>query len=113
MQRTRLLTVVTYSILLVIAGCTGEIGKPVGKIDPTSGGGPSSMTGGTGNPPPPDGSLCKMLGINPGRAPLRRLNLAEYRNTVRDLLGETGTIVDGFPPDEEGLGFTNNADAQF
>jgi hypothetical protein len=39
--------------------------------------------------------------------------LTEYRNTVRDLLGETGSIVDLFPPNEEGLGFSNNADAQF
>src|SRR6266566_4113078 len=117
MRRARLLTAITYLMLLVHAFCTGEIGKPVGKIDPsgstTGGGGPSSTTGNTGDPQPPDSSVCKTLGINPGRAPLRRLNRTEYRNTVRDLLGETGPIVDHFPPNEEGLGFSNNADAQF
>ncbi|HXK20836.1 MAG TPA: DUF1592 domain-containing protein, partial [Polyangiaceae bacterium] len=46
----------------------------------------------------------------PGRSPLRRLNRAEYKTTVHDLLGVDAAIVDTFPPDNAGLGFTNNAD---
>src|SRR5579859_7069002 len=114
MRRAGLLNVVTYATLLLLLSCTGEIGKPIGELDPSGSGtgGPSTTGGGAGGQPP-EGSACKTLGVSPGRAPLRRLNLAEYGNTMRDLLGETGSIVDGFPPDEEGLGFTNNADAQF
>jgi mono/diheme cytochrome c family protein len=47
---------------------------------------------------------------NPGRAPVHRLNRAEYANAVRDLLG---VEVDGrslLPPDESGYGFDNIAD---
>jgi Protein of unknown function (DUF1592)/Protein of unknown function (DUF1588)/Protein of unknown function (DUF1595)/Protein of unknown function (DUF1587)/Protein of unknown function (DUF1585) len=47
----------------------------------------------------------------PGRSPLRRLDLQEYKNTISDLLNVNTDLVDTFPPDEAGLGFTNNADA--
>ncbi len=53
----------------------------------------------------------------PGRAPLRRLSNAEYRNTVSDLLGNSSatqslvqTATQGFPSETESLGFRNNAD---
>ncbi len=50
---------------------------------------------------------------DPGRSPLRRLNLMEYLNTVADLFGTAAAtqVADSFPPDEEGGGFSNNADA--
>ncbi|MCB9541482.1 MAG: DUF1587 domain-containing protein, partial [Myxococcales bacterium] len=39
----------------------------------------------------------------------RRLTALEYRSTVRDLLGlELGDAIT-FPPDEQALGFDNNA----
>jgi hypothetical protein len=47
----------------------------------------------------------------PGRSPLRRLNLQEYKNTLSDLLNVNTDLVNTFPPDEAGLGFTDNADA--
>ena len=53
----------------------------------------------------------------PGRAPLRRLSNAEYRNTLTDLLGDTpanraliATATNNFPSETESLGFRNNAD---
>jgi len=47
----------------------------------------------------------------PGRTPLRRLDLAEYAQTVHDLLNvDTSDVTSTFPPDNTGLGFTNNAD---
>src|SRR5260370_36341650 len=98
MGRARLLTAVTYLMLLAHASCTGEIGKPVGQIDPsgstTGGGGSSSTTGGTGDPQTPDSPACKMVGVNPGRAPIRRLNRTEYRHNICYLLGEHGPIDD-------------------
>ncbi|HYQ04019.1 MAG TPA: DUF1592 domain-containing protein [Polyangiaceae bacterium] len=53
----------------------------------------------------------------PGRAPLRRMSNAEYRNTMTDLLGDSPTTqalvasaTRSFPSETESLGFRNNAD---
>ena len=48
---------------------------------------------------------------NPGRVTARRLNRAEYNNTVRDLLGVNYHPADDFPQDDSGYGFDNNGDA--
>ncbi len=47
-----------------------------------------------------------------GRVPLRRLNRAEYLNTVRDLLGVDIDLKDLLPPDPTANGFDNAAEAQ-
>ena len=47
---------------------------------------------------------------NPGSVTLRRLNRAEYRNTVRDLLGVDYPQANGFPGDDVGYGFDNIGD---
>nr|WP_255651535.1 DUF1592 domain-containing protein [Corallococcus sp. AS-1-12] len=62
-----------------------------------------------GNVDPQD-VLCRSAARDPGRVTLHRLNRAEYNNTVRDLLGETGSPASSFPPDDHGFGFDNNAD---
>ena len=53
----------------------------------------------------------------PGRAPLRRMSNAEYRNTISDLLGDSpatqalvASATRSFPSETESLGFRNNAD---
>lgn len=46
----------------------------------------------------------------PGRVTLRRLNRAEYNNTIRDLLGVTVRPADDFPSDDVGYGFDNIGD---
>jgi hypothetical protein len=45
----------------------------------------------------------------PPRAVIRRLNRAEYNNSVRDLLGVTFQPAEDFPPDAPGNGFDNNS----
>lgn len=51
---------------------------------------------------------------NPGRATLRRLNQAQYNNTLRDLLGISSRPADLFPADGGGgAGFNNNGDTLF
>ncbi|HJZ53786.1 MAG TPA: DUF1592 domain-containing protein [Gemmataceae bacterium] len=45
-----------------------------------------------------------------GRVFVRRLNRAEYNNTVRELCGVTFRPADDFPADDTGHGFDNNAD---
>jgi uncharacterized protein DUF1592/uncharacterized protein DUF1588/uncharacterized protein DUF1587/uncharacterized protein DUF1585/uncharacterized protein DUF1595/cbb3-type cytochrome c oxidase subunit III len=47
---------------------------------------------------------------DPGRVTARRLNRAEYNNTLRDLLGVDLRPADGFPQDDSGYGFDNIGD---
>jgi mono/diheme cytochrome c family protein len=47
---------------------------------------------------------------DPGRVTARRLNRAEYNNTVQDLLGVNFDPADDFPQDDAGYGFDNNGD---
>jgi hypothetical protein len=47
---------------------------------------------------------------DPGRVTLRRLNRAEYRNTIRDLLGVEYNTSEEFPADDSGHGFDNIGD---
>jgi len=56
--------------------------------------GPAGRTG------PPD----------PGRVTIRRLNRAEYTNTIRDLLGIEFNAAADFPSDDVGYGFDNIGD---
>lgn len=46
-----------------------------------------------------------------GRVVMRRLNRAEYANTVRDLLGVEIDLADLLPPDTSTNGFDNNAES--
>jgi len=54
---------------------------------------------------------CEKL-RDPGRVTIRRLNRAEYRNTIRDLLGVDVDPTEDFPADEIGYGFDNIGDVQ-
>lgn len=47
---------------------------------------------------------------DPGRTTIRRLNRAEYRNTIRDLLGVEFDTSANFPTDDVGYGFDNIGD---
>ena len=47
---------------------------------------------------------------DPGRVTAKRLNRAEYANTIRDLLGVEFNAGEEFPPDDSGYGFDNIGD---
>ena len=47
---------------------------------------------------------------DPGRVTLRRLNRAEYNNTIRDLVGVNFKPAEDFPVDDVGYGFDNIGD---
>jgi mono/diheme cytochrome c family protein len=47
---------------------------------------------------------------DPGRVTARRLNRAEYNNTIRDLLAVRFKPADDFPADDSGYGFDNIGD---
>lgn len=52
----------------------------------------------------------KLVKPDPGRITARRLNRAEYNNTVRDLLGVDFQPAADFPQDDSSFGFDNIAD---
>ncbi|MBX3278439.1 MAG: DUF1592 domain-containing protein [Acidobacteria bacterium] len=52
----------------------------------------------------------RMAKPDPGRVTARRLNRAEYNNTVRDLLGVDLEPAEDFPQDDSGYGFDNIGD---
>jgi len=96
----------------LFAACTGRIGSSEGGSNPAGGapgsgvaGGqnPSSGTGGTGGATGGSGGPGASLDVL--WVPLRRLNRAEYRNTVRDLLGTSQHPSDQFPQDSSLFGF--------
>jgi hypothetical protein len=47
---------------------------------------------------------------DPGRVTIRRLNRAEYHNTIHDLLGVDYDTANAFPPDDTGGGFDDIGD---
>lgn len=53
----------------------------------------------------------KRIKPDPGRITARRLNRAEYNNTIRDLLGVDIEAANDFPQDDSAHGFDNIADA--
>ncbi len=62
---------------LVLGGCRGSISEP-GNLPPGTTGGPDA-----GTP-----VVCDGTSLRPGRAPIRRLTVGEYDNTVWDLFGD-------------------------
>lgn len=100
-------------VWVLLTGCTGTVGSgATGGGDPSDGPGSGTgaasgqgASGGKGSTPPSTpGSACE-LGQ---KAPLRRLNHAEYNNTIRDLLFVTTTLADGFEADTYVAGFATN-----
>ncbi len=53
---------------------------------------------------------CDCQRPDPGRVTVRRLNRAEYNNTIRDLVGVDFRPADDFPADDSGYGFDNIGD---
>ena len=53
---------------------------------------------------------CDCDNPDPGRVTLRRLNRAEYNNSIRDLVGVNFQPADDFPADDSGYGFDNIGD---
>jgi hypothetical protein len=112
---------------VLMAACTGSIddgagaSRPGGSPAPGGSVAPGGSKGSTPGPGPATpgtspgasgpGSSCSVA--DPGLSPLRRLTRVEYDNTVRTLLGTTGSVAaELFPPDEEQFGFDNSAEGR-
>jgi hypothetical protein len=90
-----------------LGGCDGSIGMPGGGGSQQPGPGAGSGSGAS--------SQINGQATDPGTVSLHRLNLAEYDNTMRDLLGLSGANLHpsatfNFPPDDRGTDFDNIAD---
>ncbi len=94
------------AVALTLTACEGTIGLPDRAGVPLPGHPvDSEMTGTVGDP-----LACATTPLDVGRPTIRRLNRAEYNNTVRDLLDDTTRPADDFPADDFGRGFDNNGD---
>ncbi|HSI06562.1 MAG: DUF1592 domain-containing protein [Myxococcota bacterium] len=79
----------TLAVVCAFAfACSGTIGDPAGDISPSSN----------------DAALCNGP-ADPGRVTMRRLSRIEYRNTLRDLLGDDVDRIATLPADDRALGF--------
>lgn len=79
-------------------------GKDAESFDPTQDAGVVHLP-----PAPGPATGCLLDEQDPGPALIRRLNRREYDNTVQDLVGEDLGLATSFLPDEEFLGFDNQA----
>lgn len=98
-----------FPVLVACAACTGVASLPGNSSGPSDGVGATSGIGTTGNAGvgstptgnagtgTSSGPVTPTTVLDSGRVVLRRLNAAEYNNTVRDLLGTTKTPGDKFP----------------
>jgi len=112
MRGTSLSAVFACALGLALgSGCTGNIAGEHQSGPGQSGAsaaGSSNTTGGVAIPGGGNGSAP--LG-GPGRVVMHRLNIAEYDNTVHDLLGTSLRLSENFPPDDTAYGFDNVASA--
>ncbi len=95
--------------LAIGSGCTADIAgdhQAGAGLSATAGG---SSAGGSGTTGGGNGSVAPLGG--PGRVVMHRLNIAEYDNTVHDLLGSSLRLSENFPPDDTAFGFDNVASA--
>ncbi|HEY2899549.1 MAG TPA: DUF1587 domain-containing protein, partial [Polyangia bacterium] len=110
MGKVRKRTVVLGALLgaAMTAGCQGAVGGSSSRPG-VSGSGGSSVSPTDGGLPPVNSKAT-----DPGTVAIHRLNLAEYDNTMRDLLGLAAadahpSVTFNFPPDDRGTDFDNSS----
>src|SRR3954470_1779216 len=77
---------------MLLAGCSGVIGRTTNGSEPSGGGDNGQLLGGGGGSTPPSS-------FHPAPATLRRLTVTQYQNSVRDLLGGAITTPTDLEPD--------------
>src|SRR5689334_23242187 len=91
---------------ILLAGCSGVIGKTANGSAPAGPGGETGgLLGGGGGGTPPSS-------FQPAPATLRRLTVSQYQNSVRDLLGGAITTPTDLEPDSAISGFASIAAAR-
>lgn len=104
----RLVTVALGALTVTTMGCTGVLSSadPSGSVGVAGSG---SASGSAGSGTSPAGAGADLGG--PGRVVMHRLNVTEYNNTVRDLLGTQLSLPESFPADLTAHSFDNVAAA--
>jgi hypothetical protein len=99
--------------MLATSACSSGVVSLPGSIDSTgpTGSGATGSNGGGATVGGGSGASLETGPLDPGRVVLRRLNRAEYNNTVRDLLGTTTKPADTFPGDSVVDGFDTIGEA--
>ncbi len=113
MRGPRLVASTALLLGALSAACTAEISGTAaqhGGATSSAVAGSTSTAGGGDASGGSSGMSSVPLG-GPGRVVMHRLNIAEYDNTVRDLLGTQLRLSDNFPPDDTAYGFDNVAAA--
>jgi hypothetical protein len=91
-------------------GTHGSSGQAGGSVTGAAGAGASISTGTGGTVDPVVMNCMASNGmLNAGLTPARRLTRDQFNNTVRDLIGATGTPADALAPDEKIGPFNSNA----
>ncbi len=90
--------------LLLTGGCYGGLTELDQNV--VSGGGVEDGDGGEDAGEEP-AQLCEVVETGPTK--LRRLTRSQYQRTIRDLLGVSADVADGFAPDERVGAFKSNA----
>ena len=85
--------------LLSLSACTGVGTLPGQEGDVTGNPGTTGAGAGASSGGISAGTVIPSKTLDPGRVVMRRLNIAEYNNTVRDLLGTMLRPADKFPAD--------------
>jgi hypothetical protein len=92
------------------SGGTGAVGGSAAAAGTPGAGGTTAGSSGTGGSGGTVTARCvDQTAITPGRAPLRRLTIPEYNNTVREVIGDTTNPAFAFPAESSGSGFGNDA----
>lgn len=106
----RNLAALASSLALCGVACTAQIGPGGSQATEAAGSGGSAVAGAGGSSTTALPQDCSVP--LPPSAPLRRLTRFEYNGTVRDLAKITSYPANGFPSEESGNGFGNDAKAQ-
>ena len=85
---------------LVAAGCVGTVSSPG-----ASPGGPGSGAAGTGGPATGGGSTGTVGSLTQPVPSLRKLTIAEFTNSIHDLLGSNAPVPSQLEPDQQIDGF--------
>lgn len=91
-------------LALLSGACTGQILSDANETGASGAHCPGGKCAGPGAGPNAGGGTTGAADVGPGEVPMRRLNNAEYENTVRDLLATTGPTVT-FPEEGRTQGF--------
>jgi hypothetical protein len=104
-SRPSFLAMVACGLAICWAGCARSVGDRSGTGGTGTGG--ATVTGGAGSSQPPSSTVPPPAMFTPAPSGLRRLTIAQYRNSIADLLGPGVTVPADLEPDTALSGFAS------